>query len=53
MAFLNVFLYLTRVKSGQYFHTDTILLEMSVHWLSDDIVSFKMEVGFTRNLQKM
>jgi len=25
---------------------------MSVHWLSEEMVRFEIEVGFTRNLQK-
>jgi len=29
-----------------------ISLETFFHWLSDDIIRFKIEVGFTSNLQK-
>jgi len=28
------------------------ILETSDYWLSEDVVSLKIEVGFTRNLQK-
>ena len=27
-------------------------METTVHWLSEEIVRFEIEVGFTRNLQK-
>jgi len=40
------------VKSLQYFHTDNVSLKTSLHWLSGDLVRFKIEVGFARNLQK-
>jgi len=31
---------------------DNISLEISVHWLSEEIVRFEIEVGFIRNLQE-
>jgi len=34
------------VKSWQYFRTDKILLETSLYWRFDDIVRFKIEMGF-------
>jgi len=40
------------VEHWKYFHIDNISLEMSVHWLSEYTVSFKIEVGYTRNLLK-
>jgi len=40
------------VKSSEYFGTDNISLETSVHWLSEKIVTFEADVGCTRNLQK-
>ena len=41
------------VKSLHYFHTDSILLEMSFHWLYDDVVRFKIEGGVYTKLAKM
>ena len=33
------------VESSQYFRRDKISLEKSVHWLLDEVVSFKIEIG--------
>ena len=40
------------MRSWEYFHSDNILLETSLSWLSDDIVRFKIEMGLMRNVQK-
>jgi len=39
-------------KLTVFFRMDKILLETSFHWLSDDIVRFKIKMGFMRNVQK-
>ena len=31
---------------------DNISLELTVHWLSKDVVKFEVNVGFMRNMQK-
>jgi len=41
------------MKSGQYFCMDKISLEMSFHWLSEDIVKFKIKVGVYEKYTKM
>jgi len=41
------------VKNCQYFRTDNISLETSVHWLSGDVVSFEIEVGVHEKFAKM
>jgi len=41
------------MKIREYFHTDDILLETSLYWLSEDIVRFKIEVGVEEKCTKM
>jgi len=41
------------VKTSEYFRTDNISLETSFHWLSEDIVRFKIEVGVEEKCTKM
>jgi len=40
------------VKVDNIFVTDSTLLETPDHWISDDVVSLEIKVGFVRNLQK-
>ena len=40
------------VKSWEYFRSDSILLETSYSWLSDDVVRLKSKWGLWRNVQK-
>jgi len=41
------------VKNEQYFRIDNISLESTFHWLSADIVRFKMEVRVEEKCTKM
>jgi len=40
------------VKSWEYFCMDSVSLESMFHWLSDDIVRFKIKVGFFGEMYK-
>ena len=41
------------VKSSQYFHTDNISLETSVHWPSEGIARFEIDVGVYEKFANM
>ena len=41
------------MKSWEYFRTDGISLESMFHWLFDDLVRFKIEVGVEEKCTKM
>jgi len=50
-VFECIFVFDSCVKSWQYFWTDSISVEMSVHWLSEVLLVSRSKLGFTRILQ--
>jgi len=42
-----------KTESSQYFRTDSLTLERSVHWLLEEVVSFKIEVRVYEKFSKM
>jgi len=49
-VFLNRNVFDSCMKSSQYFRMDYISLEMSVHWLSEDVVNFGIEVAVNKKI---
>jgi len=52
-VFFNRNVFDSCMKSFQYFRMDNMSLEMSVHWLYEYVVSFKIEVGVYEKFAKM
>jgi len=55
-AWYNCFnrnIFVSCVKSWEYFRSDNISLETSLSWLSGDIVRFKIEMGVEEKCTKM
>jgi len=40
-----IFVFDSYVRNRQYFRTDNISLEASIHWLSENVVNFEIELG--------